>query len=142
MSRSHVSANLLVRALAVVGVAGLAGCAGETRTPPLKLPERPGLSGVSGHSGAPAPRGAAQETGTEVAERDNEIWVDRERASSLPPVLASDRTRPPLPGGLESGGFRTVGGLLAEGNGRAIYSDDVIATLTPELRGLAKNYDY
>ena len=37
----------------------------------------------------------------------------------------------------EPAGYRTVGGVLAEVNGRPIYTDEVIAARRPELRGLA-----
>ena len=37
----------------------------------------------------------------------------------------------------EPAGYKTVGGVLAEVNGRAIYTDQVIAARRPELRGLA-----
>ena len=40
----------------------------------------------------------------------------------------------------ESEGYRTVGGVLAEVNGRPIYTDEVVAARRPELRGLAKRY--
>lgn len=132
--------RLVPLALATAGIittlAG--GCARPTDTPPYREPPpgfdaRPEAEEPLLTQPGDAPEGPISPSGAELPSGDP-------GAAARPMdevILASDQST-----GSEvepvSGGYRTVGGVLGEVNGRAIFTDEVIAKRRNELRALAR----
>lgn len=146
MSSALAPSILFVTAGAVGAGLVVGGCASPSQTPPLTLPERQEIRDASDadtdvrtidETGV-APDGPITPGGSSPAE-------DRgpgpsAAGSAVPPILAAEAGESMISVDAASDGYRTAGGLLAEVNGRAIYSDDIISTLRLDLRGKAKNY--
>ena len=88
---------------------------------------------------------AADEVEGPVSPTGVELPAGRVDSASLGPILASDSGPAAQPADGEAGrdagqpqGYRTVGGVLLESNGTAIFTDDVIAARHNQLRGLAR----
>lgn len=130
-------------ALATAGVVLLAaGCASPIDTPPYREPAELDSSNVDARPEAEEP--TLTEPGDEldgpITPSGAELPVGGPGAA-VPlddeVILASDNPVAP-PAEDVSAGYRTVGGVLGEVNGNAIFSDEVIAARRNELRGLAR----
>lgn len=148
MSSAFAPSILLISAGAWGAGVVLSGCAAPAETPPLTLPEQQEIRDASeadtdvrtiNDTGVP-PDGPITPGGSSPS--DNREPNPSAAATSLPPVIAAEAGESPVSIDTISTGYRTVGGLLAEVNGRAIYSDDIISTVRPDLRGKARTFDF
>ncbi len=106
---------VLVPALAMVAV----GC-GHSRKPSAAI------------AGAPAYRFETPDTGAVHSAKaaDN---ADAPRATPVAERSARPASGPDLPVGQSSGGYSTLGGVVARVNGKPIFSDEVLAAAGPKL---------
>ena len=136
-----------------------AGCGPATGVPlyrdPATVDARPEDNEALLGEPADVPTGAVTGTGEELPYGDPADAPARPPLDPLdggdvdpilppPPADSGARTPPPpsrepqAGAGAESAGYRTVGGVMGEVNGRAIFTDDVIGARARELRGQAR----
>ena len=130
MPRPSTTKTRAILALAAMGVATFAlGCASDRRGLPeyRELPDaRPEEEEPLLEEPGDAPETPIRPTGAELG-----------NAASTGTILASDNPTGNSTADPEAG-YRTVGGVLAEVNGKAIFTDEVIAERRNELRGKAR----
>lgn len=126
----------------MVPLAGVfVGCAKAVSRPQMSLPS------VADTSDLVTPRRDSALAVPQEDERASPVVDAADTADGVPEVFAAAQqagrselaaqTALAVEPGLSTTGFHTVGGVLAEVNGKPIFSDDVIDSVRIELRGLA-----
>ena len=115
----------------------LAGCANPVAKPRLRLPEPAPAATASiameqaQPALAPGPAAATRVAPVENLDLPEVYAAELDPSSQVAAVTTADRA---------SEGYRTVGGVLAEVNGKPIFSEDLILGARNMLRGLAKQH--
>ena len=115
------------------------GCAKPVTPPQMTLPDLgPSETLVRNDAGRSQPPPVVSDLPVppETVERDSapEVFATADQAGRLDPAAQAAQA---IEASLDVTGYSTVGGVLAEVNGKPIFSDDVIDAVRNELRGLA-----
>ena len=127
----------ILRATVSAILVGLVGCSGPVALPEMTLPEDPGIQAAlipESRSVVAAPVATTPGQPPEEEGDSREVFAAAQQAGQgdmgAQTALAMETP-------VESAGYQTIGAMLAEVNGKPIFSEDVIGAVRNELRGLA-----